>query len=122
MLAANDCYALDPDSELEQGIAAWVKNGGMLLHGPMDLLAQASVGSRCLSHEKDAFECSGEKGMLTGTQFGSFEEENADVLAVWETDEKPCQLSSAHLGREQFAKSDFSTALNTPAESHRTFR
>ena len=88
-LAANDCYALDPDSELEQGIAAWVKNGGMLLHGPMDLLAQASVGSHCLSHEKDAFECSGEKGMLTGTQFGSFEEENADVLAVWETDEKP---------------------------------
>ena len=74
VLAANDCYALDPDSELEQGIAAWVKNGGMLLHGPMDLLAQASVGSHCLSHEKDAFECSGEKGMLTGTQFGSFEE------------------------------------------------
>ena len=89
VLAANDCYALDPDSELEQGIAAWVKNGGMLLHGPMDLLAQASVGSHCLSHEKDSFECSGEKGMLTGTQFGSFEEENADVLAVWETDEKP---------------------------------
>ena len=89
VLAANDCYALDPDSELEQGIAAWVKNGGMLLHGPMDLLAQASVGSHCLSHEKDAFECSGEKGMLTGTQFGSFEEENADVLAVWETDENP---------------------------------
>lgn len=53
MLAANDCYALDPDSELEQGIAAWVKNGGMLLHGPMDLLAQASVGSHCLSHEKE---------------------------------------------------------------------
>lgn len=25
VLAANDCYALDPDSELEQGIAAWVK-------------------------------------------------------------------------------------------------
>ena len=105
VLAANDCYALDPDSELEQGIAAWVKMAECCCTDRWIGFAQASVGSRRLSHEKDAFECSGEKGMLTGNAvWAASREENADVLAVWETDEKPCKLSSAHLGREQFTK------------------
>ena len=42
-----------------------------------------------------------QKGMLTGTQFGSFEEENADVLAVWETDEKPAVVFTAE-GKKLF--------------------
>lgn len=94
ILPADDCYAVDADAVLENTISDWMKDGGVLIHGPEQELAERVSGLHCESHKKDAFLYVGksgrqEKGMLTGHTFVSW---NTDIdgkaLVTWLTDEK----------------------------------
>lgn len=44
IVPANDCYLAAQHRQSEEKIAAWVQEGGILLHGPGDALAQSCFG------------------------------------------------------------------------------
>ncbi len=44
IIAANDCYLAVQHQESEAAIKAWVKEGGILLHGPKDMIAKSCFG------------------------------------------------------------------------------
>lgn len=44
IVAANDCYSAVKHQKSEAEIKAWVKRGGVLLHGPLDALAKSCFG------------------------------------------------------------------------------
>ena len=44
IVPANDCYGILDKEESEERIKAWVKAGGVLLHGPYDMLVRSCFG------------------------------------------------------------------------------
>lgn len=94
ILTADDCYSADADSVLEKLIADWMNDGGVLVHGPEQELAEHVCGLHCEAHEKDGFWYKGksgkqEKGMLTGYQFVSWNVgTDGKAIAAWLTDGK----------------------------------
>lgn len=94
ILPVDDCYVAEQDTELEEMIVAWNKNGGVLVHGPEQKLAENVADLHCEIHKNDAFLYRGksgkqEKGMLTGTTFVSWNlDTDGEALAVWLTNQK----------------------------------
>ena len=93
ILPADDCYVVDADFVLESIISDWLKDGGVLIHGPEQALAERVSGLHCEPHKKDAFLYRAkngrqEKGMLTGYAFVSWNTDtDGKALATWLTDE-----------------------------------
>lgn len=44
IVPSNDCYAAEEHEAVEQKLKIWVRQGGVLLHGPKDLLAEKCFG------------------------------------------------------------------------------
>lgn len=72
VLPTDACYELAPDAELEAALAAWVRGGGVCLHGPDHALAKAALGIR---EEAAEFDCiaSGDRLLIPdGWMFASY--------------------------------------------------
>lgn len=54
--AANDCYAAVSHENTEEKIRAWVREGGIFLHGPFDKLAESCFGIYGESCEKTPYQ------------------------------------------------------------------
>lgn len=72
IVPANDCYFAAEHREMEEKIREWVKDGGALLHGPGDLLAENCFGIRGESCEKTPY-CCGKVIIPQGEAFCRYE-------------------------------------------------
>jgi len=91
IISANDCYLLEQNIEAEQKIQQWVKQGGILLHGPNDQLVKAALSIEGTSHEQDCIQY-GEGGLIQGDCFESFEGD--EVIAAYLSDNLGCVVSN----------------------------
>lgn len=78
----NDCYRFDDNSIMEARITEWVKNGGTLIHGPYDGIAENCFGICGEKHEADAFD-HGEGGLAQSDIFCSY---RGKCLAAYRSD------------------------------------
>lgn len=74
IIPENDCYFLDDNSAAEEKIREWTKNGGTVIHSPMDKLAENCFGICAAPHEGGAF-CYHEKGLSQSDAFCTYEGE-----------------------------------------------
>lgn len=74
IIPENDCYFLDDNSAAEEKIREWTKNGGIVIHSPLDKLAENCFGIYAAPHEGGAF-CYHEKGLSQSDVFCAYEGE-----------------------------------------------
>ena len=74
IIPENDCYFLDDNSAAEEKVREWTKNGGIVIHSPMDKLAENCFGICAAPHDGGAF-CYHEKGLSQSDVFCAYEGE-----------------------------------------------
>lgn len=87
LLPANDCYDMLPNPEIEETLRAFVRQGGTVLHGACDLLAQSAFGVEPLDGDTDCYDYHGEGGLLLRAEQCAYDGES---LAVWRFTGKGC--------------------------------
>lgn len=87
VIPVNTCYAAEPNSAAEQALAAWVRAGGILLHGPDDVLVSRACGIFSHPHPADAMVYQGDV-LLSGNRFCAYEGE--EILAHYRSTKAGC--------------------------------
>jgi len=80
IVAADDCYHLEPDRKAEEEIRCFAERGGIVFHGPYGTAAVNAFHIQGKPHGKDVI-CAGEKVMASGSCFMSYEGEKIAVFA-----------------------------------------
>lgn len=57
IVPANDCYGAEDHEQMERQVIRWVKNGGVLLHGPQDSLAENCFDIRGEACPRTPYRC-----------------------------------------------------------------
>lgn len=85
IIPCNQSYKKDRSKKAEKNLKDWVKQGGILLHGPSDDLVKKSIHIKGITHEKDEINYYG--GVLVqGDVFEYFE--GSDILVEYQHSHK----------------------------------
>lgn len=82
IIPENDCYAYDDNRAMERKLSEWVKNGGIMINGPYDSIAESCFGISAKAHEEDAFDYY-EGGLAKSDVYCSY---SGESLADYRTD------------------------------------
>lgn len=107
----NSCYGIETNTLAEEVLSSWVGKGGILIHGPNDLLVQRSLGITPQPHEKDCAFFK-EKLLLDGNVFCAYEGE--EVLAYYLSDKAGCVVRNGNVYSFGFLYGASYTAKTTP--------
>ncbi len=92
IIPANDCYWMETHKKAEEKLCEWVKNGGILLHGPQDYLLEAAFGIKGENHASGAIYY--KEGVMTqGERYEAFE---GEIIAPYMKDNKGCVVRNQY--------------------------
>lgn len=116
ILPQDDCYAMDPQPQLEQAIRAFVNAGGAVFYGPGNAMAQVCFGTKAQPHAKDAL-FYGEGGMMQSIHYASFP--GGNTIAAYMGDGQPCVTEyPTGEGRQIAFGFDYGYALSAKIAPH----
>lgn len=88
VLPANSQYEADADRQAEMVLRSWTERGGIVLHGPGDMLAMRALDIVEINHENDCFCYADESGIPQGKAFAAYPQ--GEPLAVYLQDKETC--------------------------------
>ncbi|ABP68291.1 hypothetical protein Csac_2723 [Caldicellulosiruptor saccharolyticus DSM 8903] len=87
ILPANICYKADRRALAEEKIREWVERGGIIIHGPHDMLVECIFGFKGKPHTKDCVIY--KEGIVpVSIRYKYFEGE--EIIAAYDSDRKGC--------------------------------
>lgn len=87
ILPDDDCYAMDPQPELEKYLLEWCRDGGIVLCGPYNAIVRHTFGLTACEHRPDAI-FYGEAGMVKSREFCTWP--GGETVASYLSDRRPC--------------------------------
>lgn len=112
IIPANQTYKKDRNQRAEMELKSWVRQGGIVVHGPKDGLVWHSLSIKGEQHKKDEIFYF-EGGLVQGDLFESFVGE--EVLAVYEHSQKGSVVST-HYGKGKIYSFGFLYGSNYAAK------